>query len=528
MTDFVLSITDQAIELPELEGARPNVGRAAPADTTETAAPVVAGVAPATTSSPAAPAIDTASAPRAPEAENPVVALTRVPDVVDFAGNVTAQDDGPQTKTLQGEAPGTEAFAALSVPPRLAVEETAPNAPAVPAPQEPVTLVTDALNGLEAPETLGTSQAASGPVARTGPGADVITDLAAIRAPAPSDLAPGFTTRAPIPQQPVVALSALSEKLAPPETSIAALAEPSTPTAVASRNVSPVTALSLLDTPSFADLLPGVTTRAPAPHVPVTALLAVPELVIAGLAPAPLVIDSQEAFSKLVEATKFLSVNRLQPAIPDATPVALTRAPLPRAPVTAQATVRELAQAPAASGLPDALPQAATLSEEWTAGLAGTIRVAAATPAPATDPILETAPPAPIGQLDTPVAVIADPMPLFVAGNRVNMRAGPSTEFDVLETLSRGAPVEGFETQGRWTQVMVAGPDGLPVKGWMSSSFLSDNPLPAAPKRTVRRKVRKKAAPAPMMMMQMTPPPIPKTVKIKRKERMMKGLFGAL
>ncbi len=78
---------------------------------------------------------------------------------------------------------------------------------------------------------------------------------------------------------------------------------------------------------------------------------------------------------------------------------------------------------------------------------------------------------------------------LFVTGTRVNYRAGPGINANVLGQLTRGAKVSRIAQQGGWSQIAPAGTRGKPV--WMSSKYLSANaPQPAVTRaRTARRKV---------------------------------------
>jgi N-acetylmuramoyl-L-alanine amidase len=56
-----------------------------------------------------------------------------------------------------------------------------------------------------------------------------------------------------------------------------------------------------------------------------------------------------------------------------------------------------------------------------------------------------------------------------VTGDRVNMRAGPGTGFDVVGQLTAGQMAEVIEADGNWLRVR--GEDG--AEGWMSSRFLA-------------------------------------------------------
>ena len=59
-----------------------------------------------------------------------------------------------------------------------------------------------------------------------------------------------------------------------------------------------------------------------------------------------------------------------------------------------------------------------------------------------------------------------------VTGKRVNMRAGPSTDYDVLDTLTFGTQAEVIEvTADGWARVRVIDTNQI---GWMAERLLSD------------------------------------------------------
>lgn len=61
---------------------------------------------------------------------------------------------------------------------------------------------------------------------------------------------------------------------------------------------------------------------------------------------------------------------------------------------------------------------------------------------------------------------------LHVSGNRVNMRAGPSTGDRVVAVLEAGTPVEALgPTDGPWVNIRI--PDGR--SGYVSGQFLAGN-----------------------------------------------------
>ena len=121
-----------------------------------------------------------------------------------------------------------------------------------------------------------------------------------------------------------------------------------------------------------------------------------------------------------------------------------------------------------AVGTPDsAAPQTAivpTLSQPDTLGLALTDEASApiapagaAVPSPASPGTPET----------------ADLVALFVTGTRVNVRAGPSTDFGVVDSVSYGEAVELLEYSGdSWAEIRI---DESTV-GFMARRFLAETP----------------------------------------------------
>ena len=121
-----------------------------------------------------------------------------------------------------------------------------------------------------------------------------------------------------------------------------------------------------------------------------------------------------------------------------------------------------------AAGTPDsAAPQTAivpTLSQPDTLGLALTDEASApVAPADAAAPSI-----APPGTPET-----ADLVTLFVTGTRVNVRAGPSTDFGVVDSVSYGEAVELLEYSGdSWAEIRI---DESTV-GFMARRFLAETP----------------------------------------------------
>jgi uncharacterized protein YraI len=154
-----------------------------------------------------------------------------------------------------------------------------------------------------------------------------------------------------------------------------------------------------------------------------------------------------------------------------------------------------------------------------------------ATPTPSDTPTpTDTATPTPSATLSpsatpsttpspTPSATATRAEPQAVAGERLNMRSGPSQQYDVLGTYEPGAVFTplGRNDDGTWLQVHA--PDGQ--IGWMLAQYLQlnvaldDLPVVAAPptptpRPTARPTVRPTArpqAPAPQPQPQPTDPP---------------------
>jgi hypothetical protein len=82
------------------------------------------------------------------------------------------------------------------------------------------------------------------------------------------------------------------------------------------------------------------------------------------------------------------------------------------------------------------------------------------------------APPAPVAA-PAPEPVPA-PVVLYVTGNRVNLRAGPSTANDVVGAVTLGQAVELVADQGNgWVEIRV---EGIEATVFMAQDFLSETP----------------------------------------------------
>jgi hypothetical protein len=61
----------------------------------------------------------------------------------------------------------------------------------------------------------------------------------------------------------------------------------------------------------------------------------------------------------------------------------------------------------------------------------------------------------------------ASAAPAYATGS-VNVRSGPGTQYQRVDTLSRGERVEVQQCQGSWCYVVKSGPDG-----WVSANYLA-------------------------------------------------------
>ena len=82
-----------------------------------------------------------------------------------------------------------------------------------------------------------------------------------------------------------------------------------------------------------------------------------------------------------------------------------------------------------------------------------------------------TAEPEPVAEV-----IEEEPAPLdlrLVAGSRVNMRAGPGTDYSVLDTLNGGTSTEVIEVNASgWARIRVTDTGQI---GWMAERLLSDS-----------------------------------------------------
>ena len=97
------------------------------------------------------------------------------------------------------------------------------------------------------------------------------------------------------------------------------------------------------------------------------------------------------------------------------------------------------------------------------------------TPLPAGEVIITPAPDAAPAQVTETAAPVTEQPSLdlrLVAGDWVNMRSGPSTAFDVLDTLPRGTEAEVVEVNADgWARIRVT---DTGQEGWMAERLLSD------------------------------------------------------
>ena len=88
-----------------------------------------------------------------------------------------------------------------------------------------------------------------------------------------------------------------------------------------------------------------------------------------------------------------------------------------------------------------------------------------------------TPPVAPDPQAPSPPAQIAHPT-FYVAGDRVNLRAGPGLDRPKIAILYRNQEVEKVVDAEDWSQIRIKR-DG--TSGWVSSRYLSATPVTAPP-----------------------------------------------
>jgi uncharacterized protein YgiM (DUF1202 family) len=152
---------------------------------------------------------------------------------------------------------------------------------------------------------------------------------------------------------------------------------------------------------------------------------------------------------------------------PPPEPGALTLEPATRALATPEPEPAELesaepeaaesqattALAPAAG--PEGLPETPVAPDEALAALAPDL---AGAPSPAPEPAA-----APASLVEAAAGARRE-----VAGDRVNLREGPGTTFDVVGRLARGEVAEVIETRDDWARVRVGANEG-----WVSERFLA-------------------------------------------------------
>lgn len=116
-----------------------------------------------------------------------------------------------------------------------------------------------------------------------------------------------------------------------------------------------------------------------------------------------------------------------------------------------------LAAAPDPGPEPEPEPQPEPAPQPQPDPVADALAQSLAAPTPAPDPE-----PAPVA---TPTTDIR-----YVDATRVNMRSGPSTDFRVVDTLSRGTQVQVLDRDQGWARLRVS---STQLEGWMAERFLS-------------------------------------------------------
>lgn len=151
---------------------------------------------------------------------------------------------------------------------------------------------------------------------------------------------------------------------------------------------------------------------------------------------------------------------------PPPEPGALTIEPATAAPGEAtraevQAAEVQAAVVPEPAAGPEGLPETPVAPDEALAALAPDL----APDLPAPPPAATDAGPAPLVEA---ASTSAAPALREVAGDRVNLREGPGTTFDVVGRLARGEAAEVMESRDGWARVRVGANEG-----WMSERFLA-------------------------------------------------------
>lgn len=89
--------------------------------------------------------------------------------------------------------------------------------------------------------------------------------------------------------------------------------------------------------------------------------------------------------------------------------------------------------------------------------------------------VAEVVVPEPVEEIVEVVAPVIEPVLDIreVAGSRVNMRMGPSTDFDVITTLNGGTKLEVLEVNADgWANVSTV---DRGIEGWMAERLLTDS-----------------------------------------------------
>lgn len=78
--------------------------------------------------------------------------------------------------------------------------------------------------------------------------------------------------------------------------------------------------------------------------------------------------------------------------------------------------------------------------------------------------------------IETPVAPGDEWLPLeVVVATRLNVRAGPGTEYEIVGALIQGEQVRVIEESNGWKLVR---PDGDELEGWVAGEYLQPPPTP--------------------------------------------------
>lgn len=215
----------------------------------------------------------------------------------------------------------------------------------------------------------------------------------------------------------------------------------------------------------------------------------VPAAVMATPEPVPVAAMMASTFETLdalraqINGPQALKSSALAAAAAPAQPAAAaTPAKLPTpAPLTARTVSvisvtpeQAMGQLPRATGAPSSAVAAIAAAQPRAVAPNDDTEVAAITPDPAAQPLAFAT-----ASVPTPDAEADDRRTITVAGNRVNVRFGPSTNERRLFVLDAGAELKGLAVAGGWVEIE----DERGRTGWVSAEFLEAPDLSGLPVR---------------------------------------------